>query len=85
MIAGHSPFLNIKEGEWVLQGSFLDRALSTETTKTKTTTMDFNPETYYLNSEQMTKAAQAMFVAEICKARGVALPASATTLVSQPQ
>jgi hypothetical protein len=79
MLADISPFSNFKEGKWEFQGDWLDRIAATETKQTKGSSFDFSPEAYYMNSERLSKAAQAMFVNEICKARGVTPPASATT------
>ena len=84
MLADVSPFSNFKEGKWEVQGDLLDRLASDEVKKAKEVSFDFSPEAYYMNSERLTKAAQAMFVAEICKARGVALPASATAVAPKP-
>jgi len=83
LLADHSPFSNFKEGKWEFDGNWLDRLTDDTPTKTKSASFDFNPEAYYQNSERLTKAAQAMFIAEICRARGVALPASATTPIGQ--
>lgn len=81
MLAEHSPFMNFKEGKWVVQGDLLDRLTSDTGTKTREVSYEFSPETYYTNAERLAQAAQAMFLAEICRARGVALPGSATTPV----
>jgi hypothetical protein len=81
MLAEHSPFMNFKQGKWEIQGDLIDRLASDTVTKTRSLSYDFSPETYYSNAERLGTAAQAMFLAEICKARGVALPASATTPV----
>jgi hypothetical protein len=81
MLAEHSPFMNFKEGKWEVQGDLLDRLVADEATKSKQVTYEYSPTTYYQNCERLTSAALGMFTTEICKARGVPLPASVTTPV----
>lgn len=83
MLADHSPFSNFKDGRWTWQMD--STGFSGDGGLKKETTYEFNPEAYYQNSERLARGAQAMFLAEICKARGVAPPGSATAPVAQPQ
>ena len=81
LLAAHSPFSNFKEGKWEFDGNLFDRLFSDETKTKKEGSFEFSPEAYYHNSEILAKAAHGMFMAEICKARGVTPPASASSVI----
>lgn len=82
LLSDVSPFSDFKEGKWQFQGDLVDRLFSDEAKHTKESSYKFSPEAYYQNSERLANAAHGLFIAEICKARGVALPSSATTPIA---
>lgn len=82
LLADVSPFSDFKEGKWKFEGDLVDRLFNDEVKHSKESSYKFSPEAYYQNSERLANAAHGLFIAEICKARGVALPASATTAIA---